>query len=78
MRGEITPAGVAPDSAAAPDRFMLSQEDAQMMVMTLQKFYLWSAPGATETEAQKLLRTFHEKPEDFRWEDLVKLSALTQ
>ncbi|KAG2023148.1 F1 ATPase assembly protein 11 [Coprinopsis cinerea AmutBmut pab1-1] len=76
MRGEITPAAASPTGANG-DRYLLSQEDAQVLIMGLQKFYLWTSEGEGESEAAKLLRVFHEKPEDFKWEDLVKIGNLT-
>ncbi|KAF5355735.1 hypothetical protein D9756_004021 [Leucocoprinus leucothites] len=63
LRGEVTP------RSGASGNYMLSQEDAQQLSMAIQKFYLW---GNGEGEGEKLLRTFHEKPEDFRWEDLLR------
>ncbi|KAF7971842.1 hypothetical protein HWV62_19863 [Athelia sp. TMB] len=80
MRGEITPAGAsAVPGAGAPQgsegRHMLSQEDAQLLAMEVQKFYLWSE-GGKESEAQRLLRVFHETPEEFKWEDLLKHAKL--
>ncbi|TFK30722.1 F1 ATPase assembly protein 11 [Coprinopsis marcescibilis] len=75
MRGEITPATA---TSSGSDRYMLSQVDAQFLVMQLQKFYLWTRGenGGSETDAVKLLRTFHEKPEEFKWEDLMKMGNL--
>ncbi|KXN81099.1 Protein ATP11, mitochondrial [Leucoagaricus sp. SymC.cos] len=65
LRGEITPRN------GASGNYMLSQEDAQQLSMAIQKFYLW---GNGESEGGKLLRTFHEKPEEFKWEDLLKVA----
>ncbi|KAF7798611.1 hypothetical protein EIP86_009833 [Pleurotus ostreatoroseus] len=65
LRGEITPSSGGTGDAS----YLLSQQDAQLLVMGLQKFYLWSgAEGAREA----LLRTFHENPTDFKWEELLK------
>lgn len=79
MRGEITPSAASANLEAGPDRYLLSQEDAQMLVMMLQRFYLWNVEGNGDEEASpsKVLQTFHEKPEDFKWENLVKASTLT-
>lgn len=75
MRGEITPS--AASATGGPDTFLLSQGDAQVLIMMLQRFYLWDQKGDSDLGAAKVLKTFHEKPEDFRWEDLVKASSLT-
>lgn len=65
LRGEITP------GSGASGNYILSQEDAQQLSMTIQKFYLW---GNGEGEGEKLVRIFHEKPEEFKWEDLLKVA----
>ncbi|KAF9454990.1 ATP11-domain-containing protein [Macrolepiota fuliginosa MF-IS2] len=64
LRGEITP------SSGASGNYMLSQENAQQLSMAIQKFYLW---GNGEGEGEKLVKTFHERPEEFRWEDLLRV-----
>jgi ATP synthase F1 complex assembly factor 1 len=69
LRGEITPSAASADSTDPPTGFMLSQQDAQLLAMQLQQFYLW---GGTNREREELLRLFHEKPEDFNWEHLLK------
>ncbi|KAI0312891.1 ATP11 protein-domain-containing protein [Amylostereum chailletii] len=65
LRGEVTPRG------NSPDEFVLNQQDAQLLAMGVQSFYLWG--GARGEDRGALLRTFHEKPEEFKWEELVKL-----
>ena len=65
LRGELTP------RASDPEQFLLSQQDAQLLALGLQRFYLWGGTGGEEREA--LLKTFHERPQDFKWEDLVRL-----
>jgi ATP synthase F1 complex assembly factor 1 len=50
---------------------MLSQADAQMLAMTLQKFYLWNQNGS---DLERLLHMFHNNPQDFKWQDLLKIS----
>jgi len=78
MRGEITPAAAA--GASDPvGRHMLSQEDAQLLAMEVQKFYLWGEPGTEgeEREAERLLKVFHERPEEFQWEELLKHAELS-
>ncbi|KAF9569848.1 ATP11-domain-containing protein [Agrocybe pediades] len=73
LRGEITPTST---SGTGQERFMLSQEDAQLLAISLQKFYLWNDRSGTEDEskAERLVRTFHEKPEEFKWEELLEMS----
>ena len=67
LRGEITPSG----TSAAEDgaRFMMGQQDAQLLAIHVQRFYLWN-DGSDERAA--LLKTFHERPTEFKWEDLLK------
>ena len=68
LRGEITPSS----SGATPEgdgRYMLSQQDAQLLAMGTQKFYLWQDE---QGEGARLLKTFHENPAGFKWEDLLK------
>ncbi|KAH7930568.1 ATP11-domain-containing protein [Leucogyrophana mollusca] len=84
LRGEITPSGAAAATVPGQDvsgRFLLSQVDAQVLAMGLQKFFLWGegkeVDGAREQTAEDLLRQFHETPEDFSWEALLKHSKLT-
>lgn len=74
MRGEITPAS-AGAVAGTEERHMLTQEDAQYLAMELQKFYLWNMDK--EGEGERLLKVFHEKPEDFKWEELLKHAELS-
>lgn len=74
LRGEITPGSAAGTGQA--DRFMLNQEDAQLLTMALQKFYLWGEESSNPL-GKELLRTFHEKPQEFQWQDLLKFSNLT-
>lgn len=73
LRGEITP------SPSNPENFLLPQSDAQILTLDLQKFYLWNEKSASNepSEGQRLLRAFHETPEHFQWEDLLKFSNLT-
>lgn len=66
LRGEITPS-----SGGGTARYMLSQQDAQLLATGLQKFYLW---GEAEGERGGLLKTFHENPASFKWEELLKHS----
>ena len=68
LRGELTP------SPAGGDRYLLSQQDAQLLALGLQRFYL---PGAEDEdkgrkERAELLRLFNENPSQFSWEDLLR------
>lgn len=63
LRGEITP------SASQSGSYMLNQQDAQLLAMGAQKFYLWSDG---QSQRQELLRSFHENPANFKWEELLK------
>ncbi|EGO02793.1 hypothetical protein SERLA73DRAFT_165739 [Serpula lacrymans var. lacrymans S7.3] len=81
LRGEITasPGGGGAAVEGKGDeggRFMLTQNDAQLLVMELQKFYLWESGKSTST-AERLLKTFHERPEEFKWEELLEHAKLT-
>ncbi|KAL7285819.1 hypothetical protein ACG7TL_000928 [Trametes sanguinea] len=73
LRGEITPSAAAssPNVGAGEDggRYMLSQQDAQLLAIHVQRFYLWNE-GSEERAA--LLKAFHETPADFKWEELLK------
>ncbi|KAI0374566.1 ATP11-domain-containing protein [Pilatotrama ljubarskyi] len=73
LRGEITPSAAAssPSVGASEDggRYMLSQQDAQLLAIHVQRFYLWNE-GSEERAA--LLKAFHETPADFKWEELLK------
>ncbi|KAI0090013.1 ATP11-domain-containing protein [Irpex rosettiformis] len=70
-RGEITPSTSGSIDAGGDGRYMLSQQDAQLLAMGIQKFYLWSEDQG-KGERQELLRTFHDNPEGFKWEELLK------
>jgi ATP synthase F1 complex assembly factor 1 len=65
MRGEITPSAA---KKSATGDFLLSQRDAQLLAHGLQRFYLW---GSSE-EREKLLSDFHKRPDEFKWEELLK------
>ncbi|KIY67490.1 ATP11-domain-containing protein [Cylindrobasidium torrendii FP15055 ss-10] len=65
LRGEITP-------TTAGSGYMLAQEDAQRLAMSLQQFYVWGNKDGGGPEGEQLLTKFHTQPEEFKWEDLVK------
>ena len=69
LRGEITPSSASGSTSGY--RYMLTQADAQMLAMTVQKFYLWNE---NSSEVEKLLHVFHKNPQDFKWQDLLKIS----
>jgi ATP synthase mitochondrial F1 complex assembly factor 1 len=65
MRGEITPTASAQSTTGD---YLLSQHDAQLLAHGLQRFYLWGS----SKEREKLLSDFHERPDTFKWEELLK------
>ena len=70
LRGEITPSSSGTAAAVDGDsRYLLNQQDAQLLAMATQKFYVWKDERA---EGPRLLKTFHENPAEFKWEDLLK------
>ncbi|KAH7881234.1 ATP11 protein-domain-containing protein [Lentinula edodes] len=73
LRGEITP------GSGNDGRYLLSQEDAQILSMGVQKFYLWSDNKGVEQKdgstGESILRTFHEKPSEFDWQEMLKYST---
>ncbi|KAF5323336.1 hypothetical protein D9611_005826 [Ephemerocybe angulata] len=74
MRGEITPSAASANPGTA-DRFLLSQEDTQVLIMMLQRFYLWNKEG----DAEALLRPSSKlstKAGGIQWEDLVKAATV--
>ncbi|CAL1696633.1 unnamed protein product [Somion occarium] len=74
LRGEITPSPTNNGSFGDDGRYLLNQQDAQLLALGVQKFYLWS-DGHKEREA--LLKRFHESPADFKWEELLKHSEVS-
>jgi ATP synthase F1 complex assembly factor 1 len=86
LRGEITPSAAAAAAIPGQDistaRFLLSQIDAQLLAIGVQKFYLWGNESDDsgqkgDRNAEKLLRQFHEQPEEFNWADLLEHARLT-
>jgi ATP synthase F1 complex assembly factor 1 len=71
LRGEITPTAASSETNLSSD-FLLSQQDAQLLAMHLQRFYLWGGEEEGAKERHRLLETFHNAPEEFKWEDLLK------
>ncbi|KAI6136966.1 ATP11 protein-domain-containing protein [Pisolithus sp. B1] len=83
LRGEITPSAAVTDAKPGRDivdRYLLSQVDAQLLAMGLQEYYLWDkGKGGEERDstAEELLKQFHERPNDFDWQELLKRSVMT-
>ncbi|WRT69214.1 uncharacterized protein IL334_006198 [Kwoniella shivajii] len=80
MRGEISPAAASgPIGSSANPGFLLSQPQAQLLALALQRFYCTSIEVLGEGEKGKLdrinrakaLRDFREKPEEWNWQGLV-------
>jgi ATP synthase F1 complex assembly factor 1 len=73
LRGELTPtaAGGGGGDDGVGMRYHLSQADAQLLALGLQKFYLWNDGEGTK-KREALLRTFHEQPAEFKWEELLE------
>lgn len=71
LRGEITPTSASGGDNSNSD-FLLSQQDAQLLTMHLQRFYLWGGEEEGAKERYRLLEAFHNTPEGFKWEDLLK------
>ena len=71
LRGEITPSGASAGTGTSEDgiRYMLNQQDAQLLAIHVQRFYLQNE-GSEERAV--LLKAFHETPEQFKWEELLK------
>ncbi|KZT06241.1 ATP11-domain-containing protein [Laetiporus sulphureus 93-53] len=71
LRGEITPSAHARAADGSEGSYLLSQQDAQLLAIAVQNFYLWSE-GKNERTA--LLESFHDNPTEFKWEELLKHS----
>jgi len=68
FRGELTP------TPSGGGNYWLNQADAQLLALGVQRFYLTDVEGGEEgkKERAEILKNFNEKPEQFRWEDLLK------
>ncbi|KIY47667.1 ATP11-domain-containing protein [Fistulina hepatica ATCC 64428] len=72
LRGEITPStSGAMDTHGAP-RYLLKREEAQALAMSVQRFYLWD--DALAKDATNLVETFHTRPDNFKWEELIRVA----
>ncbi|WVQ63767.1 uncharacterized protein L199_001921 [Kwoniella botswanensis] len=81
MRGEISPASASgPVGSTTNPGFLLSQQQAQLLALALQRFYCTSIETQGESEKQKqdrlsranALVSFRERPEEWSWEGLVE------
>jgi ATP synthase F1 complex assembly factor 1 len=70
LRGEITPGN------GAEARYLVSQADAQLLALAVQRFYLWDSTSSGESQGEKLLKQFHERPKYFKWEELLNHADL--
>jgi ATP synthase F1 complex assembly factor 1 len=76
LRGEITPTTTSAPVPGAENggtdiRYFLSQQDAQLLAIGMQRFYLWK-DGQGSSSREDLLKAFYERPEEFKWEELLK------
>ncbi|KAJ7275486.1 ATP11 protein-domain-containing protein [Mycena haematopus] len=69
LRGEITPSA-ATGGTGVDGRYLLRQEDAHRLSMSVQNFY--AGHGDESLEREKLVKAFHEAPNEFQWEKLLK------
>ena len=83
VRGEISPSSVTgPSGSEDNPGYLLSQQQAQLLVLALQKFYCTetAVPGETETgkkerlQRAEALKNFREKPQEWDWQGLVDLA----
>ncbi|KAJ7823580.1 ATP11 protein-domain-containing protein [Mycena olivaceomarginata] len=73
LRGELTPAA-ATGSAGVDGRYLLGQEDAHRLSMSVRDFYLPSGDDGF-LEREGLVKAFHEAPNEFEWEKLLKYAV---
>lgn len=83
MRGEITAqTATGPQGSLDNPGFLLSQQQAQLLTLALQRFYCADMAPPNETSkarderlqrAQALI-DFREKPQDWNWENLVTMA----
>ncbi|KAM0789334.1 hypothetical protein ACM66B_000167 [Microbotryomycetes sp. NB124-2] len=66
MRGDLT------------DNVALDQMQAQMLAVRMQLFYNNTATTEVEKQRQDLLKTFHEQPDQFDIEKLIKVAEVSQ
>ncbi|KAF8303103.1 ATP11-domain-containing protein [Clavulina sp. PMI_390] len=71
LRGEIA------ESSSSSGNYMLSQVEAQLLALAVQRFYLAVDEGQGKEvsgKAFQLLQDFHQRPESFDYEKLIELS----
>ncbi|TDL22320.1 ATP11-domain-containing protein [Rickenella mellea] len=77
LRGERTPSSSSVNTGCNP-RYILNMQDAHLLSLGVQRFYLAqtaaaaAAGGSNQIERAQLLRTFHERPDEFVWEELLR------
>ncbi|KAL1407674.1 hypothetical protein Q8F55_007107 [Vanrija albida] len=83
LRGEITPVSAAgPAGSAENPGFLLSQQEAQLLDLALQRFYCAGLGPANEDLVQReerlkrgqALRDFREKPQEWDWQGLIQMA----
>ncbi|KIR63920.1 ATP synthase mitochondrial F1 complex assembly factor 1 [Cryptococcus bacillisporus CA1873] len=83
MRGEISPASASgPPGSLANPGFLLSQQQAQLLALALQRFYCTdiAMPGESAKQVeerlkrQDALRGFRERPGEWDWMGLVEMA----
>ncbi|KIR82608.1 ATP synthase mitochondrial F1 complex assembly factor 1 [Cryptococcus gattii E566] len=83
MRGEISPASASgPPGSLANPGFLLSQQQAQLLALALQRFYCTdiAMPGESAKQQEErlkrrdALRGFRERPEEWDWMGLVEMA----
>ncbi|TXT13202.1 hypothetical protein VHUM_01603 [Vanrija humicola] len=83
LRGEITPVSAAgPAGSAENPGFLLSQQEAQLLDLALQRFYCAGLGAANEDAVQRedrlkrgqALRDFREKPQEWDWQGLIQMA----
>jgi len=73
-RDHTATAGVVPDTSQAvgfQGRHLLSQEDAQLLAMQVQKFICGGKVIRRERRGETV-EAFHQKPGEFKWEELLQ------
>ncbi|WVQ73794.1 hypothetical protein IAR50_003374 [Cryptococcus sp. DSM 104548] len=83
MRGEISPASAGgPDGSLLNPGFLLSQQQAQLLALALQRFYCTdiALPGESDQmrverlNRKEALRGFRERPGEWDWAGLVEMA----
>lgn len=81
MRGEITPvAATGPAGSVENPGYLLSQSEAQLLALALQRFYCAGIAPPNETlkakdereKRMEALKGFRERPGEWSWEGLIQ------